>query len=202
MKSFLDYIKEVHGVRKILVAGAGGVGKTSLVKVLSAGKSLASLNELGGELEYHRTLYLNLITVHASKMVESKEKAGRFIFFDVAGQLQQPLHAIKDTSKSTMGGVDLIMLVFDANNMQSLMELGEWIETIKAAYLQNHDIPDFILIKNKLELPSNIDPTLIDAFVSTELKIIKYFEVSSLRGQGLDKLKNWLVEYYFGEQTV
>ncbi len=200
MKSFLDYIKEVKGVRKILLAGAGGVGKTSLVKVLSEGKSLTELEHMGDDLSYHRTLYLNLITVHASKLVEDNEKGGKFVFFDVAGQLHQPLHAITDTTKSTMGGVDLIMLIFDGNNMQSLIELGDWIETIKNVYENIDDTPNFVLVKNKLELPSNIDPMLIETFVNSELKIIGYFEVSSLMGQGLEEFQGWLVDYYFGEE--
>lgn len=202
MKSFLDYIKEVNGVRKILLAGAGGVGKTSLVKVLSEGMSLTELEHLGNDLSYHRTLYLNLITVHASKLVEDNEKGGKFVFFDVAGQLNQPLHAITDTTKSTMGAVDLIMLVFDGNNMQSLMELGDWIETIKNSYENTDEIPNFVVVKNKLELPSNIDPMLIETFVNSELKIIGYFEISSLMGQGLEEFQGWLVDYYFGEEKA
>lgn len=201
MKSFLDFIKEVQGVRKILLAGAGGVGKTSLLKVLSEGKSLSEIENTGADLSYHRTLYLDLITVYASKLLDNLDQGGKFVFFDVAGQLHQPLHAVTHTTKSTMGGVDLIVLVFDGNNMQSLIDLGDWIETIKTSYRSVTEIPDFILIKNKLELPSNIDSGLIENFINSEFKIIKYFEISSLKGHGLKELQSWLVNYYFGEDN-
>lgn len=97
-----------------------------------------------------------------------------------------------------MGGVDLVMLVFDGSNMQSLMELSDWLEAIKESYTDTTQIPDIILIKNKQELPSNIDMGLISSFVESELKIVKYFEVSSMIGMGLPDLQKWFVQYFFG----
>ncbi|MHA2091369.1 MAG: GTPase domain-containing protein [Candidatus Kariarchaeaceae archaeon] len=199
MSSFLEYIKRVKGVRKILLAGAGGVGKTSIIRALSEGKSLEELATEGIDLSYHRTLYLNLITIQANELVQSLEQGGKFVFYDVAGQLNQPLHAIRDTTRSTMGAVDLVMLVFDGSNMQSLMELSDWLEAIKDSYSDTTQIPDIVLIKNKQELPSNIDMGLVSSFVESELKIVKYFEVSSLVGMGLEELQKWLVQYFFGE---
>jgi GTPase Era involved in 16S rRNA processing len=132
-------------------------------------------------------------------LVQSLDQGGKFVFYDVAGQLNQPLHAIRDTTRSTMGGVDLVMLVFDGSNMQSLMELSDWLEAIKESYSDITQIPDIVLIKNKQELPSNIDTGLVSSFVESELKIVKYFEVSSLVGMGLQELQKWLVQYFFGE---
>lgn len=53
MSSFLEYIKKLKGVRKILLAGAGGVGKTSIIRTLSEGKSLEELATEGIDLSYH-----------------------------------------------------------------------------------------------------------------------------------------------------
>ncbi|MCH8908798.1 MAG: GTPase domain-containing protein [Candidatus Heimdallarchaeota archaeon] len=200
MDSFLDYIKRVKGVRKILLAGAGGVGKTSLLTILSKSKSLVQLSEDSVDLTYSRTLYLNLITVHASQLVKNYTKDGELIFYDLAGQLDQPLHALRDSTRSTMGAVDLVMLVFDGSNLNSLFDLSTWIEIIKESYPDNEQIPDFILIKNKIELPSNIDGSLIDSFIESELKIIKYFELSAMRGEGMKGLQQWLVEHFFTDE--
>jgi GTPase SAR1 family protein len=197
MSSFIDYIKQVRGIRKVLMAGAGGVGKTSIVKALYEGKSLEELVDEGINLSYHRTLYLNLITIQASKLVESFDHGGKLIFFDLAGQLNQPLHAIRDTKESTMGGVDLIMLVFDGSNVQSLFELSEWISIIKEIYVAPNAFPDLILIKNKTELPSNIGDDLVKSFLESEGKIVKYFEISTMVGKGFPELQNWLINYFY-----
>jgi GTPase SAR1 family protein len=188
----------MRGIRKVLMAGSGGVGKTSIVKALYEGKSLEDLIGQGIDLSYHRTLYLNLITIQTSKLVESFDQGGQLIFFDLAGQLDQPLHAIRDTTDSTMGAVDLIMLVFDGTNVQSLFELSEWISVIKSIYENRDQFPDLILIKNKVELPSNVGNDLIQSFVESEIKIIKYFEISTMVGKGFPDLQQWLIDYFYG----
>lgn len=180
------------------MAGSGGVGKTSIVKALYEGKSLEELIDQGIDLSYHRTLYLNLITIQSSKLVESFDQGGQLIFYDLAGQLNQPLHAIRDTADSTMGAVDLIMLVFDGTNVQSLFELAEWITIIKSIYVTNDKFPDLILIKNKIELQSNIGDDMIQSFVESEIKIVKYFAVSTMKGQGFPEMQQWLIDYFYG----
>jgi GTPase SAR1 family protein len=179
------------------MAGSGGVGKTSIVKALHEGKSLQELAGEGIDLSYHRTLYLNLITVKASALAESFSETGQLLFFDLAGQLNQPLHAMRDTTESTMGAVDLVMLVFDGSNVESLLDLSEWLDVIKNIYKNNQKFPDLVLIKNKVELPSNIDENLIQSFAESELNIVKYFEVSSMVGDGLPELQQWLIDYFY-----
>ena len=43
---FLEQIKQSRSIRKVLVAGSGAVGKTSLVRVLKESKSLQELSKL------------------------------------------------------------------------------------------------------------------------------------------------------------
>ena len=65
--TFLDQLKKKRRIRKILVAGSGAVGKTSLVRVLKERKTLNEILEEG--LEYHRTLFIDLEVVSASSLV-------------------------------------------------------------------------------------------------------------------------------------
>ena len=53
--------------------------------------------------------------------------------------------------------------------------------------------PPFILIKNKIDLKSLIDDSLVD-HIKPKLKA--YFEISCYDGQGIDDLKQWFNEFF------
>ena len=114
-----SYLKQFHSLRKILILGSGAVGKTTLLKVLKIGKSLNQLDN--GELNYHRTPFLELDTLSARGLIKD-EVQGSFQIYDVAGQFDQPFHPLKDISHSVLGHVDLIVLVYAMNNLQSLLD--------------------------------------------------------------------------------
>jgi GTPase SAR1 family protein len=178
-------------VTKALIAGSGAVGKTTLVRVLSDGQPLNKSNSIQ---EYHRTPFLELETVKVERIGGTSSK-GTYLMVDVAGQLDLPIHALRDLGKLALGGVDLVMLVFSADDIQSLFDLLNWVSLIKE---QHEEFPGkplkFVLIMNKCDLGSCIDSILVRRFIEIEPLIAEYFELSCVNGKGISELQSWLVE--------
>ncbi len=176
------------------MAGSGAVGKTSLLMVLKNGKSL---QELGNNtLEYHRTPFLE---IDAFKVLnEGGNLEHSYLIYDISGQLNLPVHALKELKQLTLGGVDIIFLIFANNNLQSLLDLKEWLKIIESSSdINEKDLskpPYYVLIKNKIDLESNIDEALVKMVLENEPRIIKYFEVSCKTGEGIPELMTWLKE--------
>lgn len=178
-------------VTKALVAGSGAVGKTTLVRVLKDGQSLSQSNHTQ---EYHRTPFIELETVKVER-VGGTGSRGIYLLVDVAGQLDLPIHALRDFSKLALGSVELVFLVFSADDLQSLLDLKDWVSLIKTQY---KEVPGktlkFVLIMNKCDLGNCIDSELISRFMNSEPMISMYFEVSCISGEGIPELQSWLVE--------
>ncbi|MFW9994247.1 MAG: Rab family GTPase [Candidatus Odinarchaeota archaeon] len=195
--SFLEFIKSKRSLKKVLLLGSGAVGKTSLVRVLKEDKSL---EEFKDGLEYHRTPFLELETVTASGLLKNDpDLKGTLQLWDVAGQFDLPVHALRDISKSVLGSVDLIILMFSNENVQSLLDLAMWLEVVNEHHkddLKKDTI--FVLISNKTDLSGDIDQGLIDQVMNAEPRIIHFFKISCMTGLGIKELKEWLVEQFFG----
>ncbi|MGY5876591.1 MAG: GTPase domain-containing protein, partial [Candidatus Thorarchaeota archaeon] len=193
---FLEQIKQSRSIRKVLVAGSGAVGKTSLVRVLKESKSLQE--QSNEDLEYHRTLFIDLEVVNASDLV-SEEAEGLIQVVDIAGQLDLPIHAVRDAKRLTLGCVDVVILVFSADNLQSLLDLNEWLELLNTYYeLDSVDVnPEYILVKNKTDQPNTIDQGLIDALLQDNSRLVEYFETSCLTGHGFERLRKWFFKRFF-----
>lgn len=178
-------------VTKALVAGSGAVGKTTLVRVLKEGQSL---NESNFTQEYHRTPFLELETIKVERIGGTGSR-GIYLLVDVAGQLDLPIHALRDLSKLALGGVELVILVFSAEDIQSLLDLKDWVSLIKTQY---KEVPGktlrFVLIMNKCDLGGCIDSELVSRFMKSEPMITEYFELSCASGEGISELQSWLVE--------
>ena len=176
---------------KALVAGSGAVGKTTLVRVLKDGQAL---NQSNHTQEYHRTPFLELETVKVER-VGGTGSCGIFLLVDVAGQLDLPIHALRDFSRLALGSVELVFLIFSAENVQSLLDLKDWVSLIKTQY---KEVPGktlkFVLIQNKCDLGNCIDSELVSAFLASEPLVSMYFEVSCMSGEGIPELQSWLVE--------
>ncbi|TFG30911.1 hypothetical protein EU528_07575 [Candidatus Thorarchaeota archaeon] len=183
-------------VTKALVAGSGAVGKTTLVRVLRDGQPL---NESNVNKEYHRTPFIELETIKVERIGGTGSR-GIFLLVDVAGQLDLPIHALRDLSKLALGGVELVILVFSAEDIQSLLDLKDWVSLIKTQY---KEVPgktlQFVLVMNKCDLGSCMDPELVARFIESEPMISEYFELSCANGEGISELQSWLVENVSGE---
>ncbi|MFW9924661.1 MAG: Rab family GTPase [Candidatus Thorarchaeota archaeon] len=182
---YLEYIKIEKKVRKILILGSGAVGKTSLTKVL---KTNIPTKEMGDNCEYHRTLFVEI------DQFKTANKDGTFQVFDLAGQLDLPIHATRDTARFAFSGVDLVCFVLANDNVQSLMDLNEWVNITKEYYNNAKiSVPPFILIKNKMDLNCAYDDTLVD-FIKPNFEA--YFEISCFDGKGINDLRQWFDDFY------
>jgi tRNA U34 5-carboxymethylaminomethyl modifying GTPase MnmE/TrmE len=85
-------------------------------------------------------------------------------------------------------------LVFSAEDIQSLLDLKDWVSLIKTQY---KEVPgktlQFVLIMNKCDLGSCMDPELVARFIESEPMISEYFELSCANGEGISELQSWLV---------
>ncbi len=176
-------------VRKILVAGSGAVGKTSLVKVMKHNLPLSAIEN--DTSKYHRTPFVELETVR----IKHSEGEGVFQMVDVSGQLDSVIHPLRDISAIAMGKASVVLLMFSGNNVQSLLDLSDWIERIMNYYSErrSEQMPDFVLVKNKADLNDDIDKTLIDAVMKCNPRICKYHELSCLTGTGVGEMIEWLI---------
>ncbi|MFW9864224.1 MAG: GTPase domain-containing protein [Candidatus Thorarchaeota archaeon] len=179
-------------IRKVLIAGSGAVGKTSLVKVMKHNLPLCGIEE--DTTAYHRTPFVELETVR----IKWSAKEGVFQMVDVSGQLDSVIHPLRDISRVAMGSVSVVLLMFSSNNIQSLLDLSQWIVTLTDYYSNIHsrNMPDFVLLKNKADLSDDIDQTLIDAVMNCNPRICKYHELSCLTGEGVKEMIEWLVTRY------
>ncbi|MFW9994244.1 MAG: GTPase domain-containing protein [Candidatus Odinarchaeota archaeon] len=193
--SLLEFIKTKRSLRKVLLLGSGAVGKTSIVKVLKADQSL---KEVDGDLAYHRTPFIELETVKTSRLVQGCSDEGILQLWDLSGQQDLPIHATREISRTSLGGVDLVMLVFASDNIQSLLDLASWLKVVEDYYSKESagKEPSYILIRNKTDLKCTIDLELTDKVLKHKEKIIKYFQISCLTGNGLNNLKEWLIDQF------
>jgi len=183
---FLEAVKYQKKIRKILILGSGAVGKTSLTKVI---KTQTPLKELDDDCGYKRTLFVEI------DQFKTDDATGTFQVVDLAGQLNLPIHGTRDTTRFVFNAVDLICYVFATDNTQSLIDLNEWVTLVRNYYKEKQmKAPPSILIKNKIDLESSIDDSLLE-LLKMDLKA--YFEVSCYNGAGIDKLKRWFDEFFY-----
>ena len=200
-KRFDDYKKNKKRgkVAKFVFVGSGNVGKTSLVQVIKQKKYLFQFEE--EDREYYRTPFMEIESVSVADLTngnsDATSKKNEFLLCDIAGQMDLPIHAFKELSDFVLGGVDLIILVFSNDNSQSFLDLDEWITRVKDYYFaKDLPVPAFLLIKNKSDMESAIDPNFIQMLIENEERIIKFIEISCLQGTNIDEFKNFLVRIF------
>ncbi len=192
-----SFIKKQRKLKKILFLGSGAVGKTTLLNVL---KSDTLLSESTANKEYQRTLFFTFETIEAASLANLSDTEGKFQLYDLAGQLDLPIHATRDIAETVLGSVDLIVFIFSTDSLQSLFDIEQWLKIIDEFNLRaNRDLSSasFILVKNKADMESTIDETMIKSILDYDKRFLKYFQVSCLTGQNLKEFKKWLVDYCF-----
>ncbi len=177
---FLTSVKKKKNLSKVVVVGSGAVGKTSFLKVLKAGKLLDDL-----ELDFHRTLFMEF---------ESLDLGGNtLVMMDVAGQMELPIHALKDFERLALGGTDLIILMFSADSMQSFLDLEGWFSLVKRYYESIESIlPNFIVVQNKIDLEPNVTKDMIESVKSSVPEFAEWFDLSLKTGEGLREIYEYL----------
>ncbi|MHA1601513.1 MAG: Rab family GTPase [Promethearchaeota archaeon] len=156
---------------KIVIGGAGSVGKTTLCKRLKGVLDTQNLPSMTPGIEIHQ--------------IATDEKEENFmIMWDMGGQ--EIFRFIQD---SYVLGAKIVILVFSLEFYHSFEDLASWLKLIP----KNIPPERLFLIGNKLDSPrSNISRDIIDEFL--EKHTMKYYEVSALKGDGIPQFKKDLRE--------
>ncbi|OLS20596.1 MAG: hypothetical protein HeimC3_39780, partial [Candidatus Heimdallarchaeota archaeon LC_3] len=160
--------------QKMVILGDGGVGKTTLLKVLK--------NTTGKDIfNTRKTAFLEVETIKVAQ--------DEILFYDLAGQdsTAHPLEVLPDL---VLKNASLILLAFSLDRFSSLNNLQIWFKKIKNYfYKRKLDMPDIILIGTKSDLKKRIDDGLIKIILSNVPEIIDYIPISSYKGENIENLK-------------
>lgn len=155
---------------KIVVAGDGGVGKTTLVRKL-IGKTGNTTLTRGVEIENLLINFNNDITVHT-------------VFWDLGGQPH-----FRFLQESFFMGANIVLLIFDLNRYPSFHHIKEeWMPIIEKNHTFQLSIK--ILIGNKLDLGQTIEDATIHQFADQNK--LPYLKVSAKGSLNLEKLEELL----------
>jgi small GTP-binding protein len=149
---------------KIVVAGDGNVGKTSLIRRYCEGR-------------FEQSRVATIGVDFQTKLVQIKGYTVKLSIWDMAGQIH-----FQSVRTGFYRGSRTAALVHDITNPNSLMNLPQWYEEISAV------VPDqkFLVVGNKIDLDTNYDTSEAKKFASS----IKapYLTTSANTGEGVQKM--------------
>jgi len=152
VSAFSEFIKSVEkivlspkGAVKIVFVGSPGVGKTTLIKLLSGEENLAGR-------------YIPTLVTDVRKMTEVLTIDGEFDVFvwDIPGQA-----VFKELWKLYLKDADLIVLVTDSTE-EDLPRVQRLMEEIEKKYANVKDKATIIVIANKQDLPGALKPEEVE----------------------------------------
>lgn len=148
-------------VLKVVVAGDGGVGKTSLIRRYATGKFQES----------------RLMTIGVDFQIQVVNIDGRPVklsIWDIAGQERFGVFR-----SSFYRGARAVALVYDVTDPTSLESLPRW----KAEIVRVVPGVRFLVVGNKVDLPRRIPREQVIAW--TRSRRLPYLETSAKTGQGV-----------------
>lgn len=155
---------QVFPIIKVVVAGDGGVGKTSLIRRYCTGM-------------FQESRIMTIGVDFQIKIVEVDGKPIKLSIWDVAGQ--ERFGAFRDTFYR---GARAVALVYDATDPLSLENLPKWQREISRVSPKCH----FMVIGNKIDLPRKVQRDHAESWAMQHLKV-PYIETSALSGAGVDE---------------
>lgn len=150
-------------ISKVLFAGEGGVGKTSIIRKF-LGDGLSRGITLGVDFHFIRKNNVNIM------------------IWDFSGQ-----ERFKPLIENLFCGAKLLVLVFDLSRPKTLLKLMDWANYVRSKVDQ---IP-VIVVGNKKDLGKKISDKLIQEVLGKlPFKVLGYIETSALTGENLNELFN------------
>lgn len=150
---------------KLVLAGDGGVGKTTMVYNL-IGKQTITRMTRG-------------VSIETLKIDVDNGKQVKVVCWDLGGQPQ-----FRFFLEDFLGGADLALFVFDLNRYSSLKNLEEdWVPMFQK------EVPNLkkaVMVGNKLDLGQTIDDEEIERIAGK--LFMTYIKVSAKEGTNLDKI--------------
>lgn len=153
---------------KVAIVGAGGVGKTTLLRRFATGKFQESrIMTIGVDFE----------TIE----VELKGQPIKLTVWDLAGQ--ERFAPFRD---SFYKGASAVALVFDVHDQGSFDDLPQWLEETRGV------VPDAYLVVNgnKTDLPRVVTPEVGKAYAGSINAA--YVETSAKTGEGIPQFFRYL----------
>ena len=149
---------------KIVVAGDGNVGKTSLIRQYCEGR-------------FEQSRVATIGVDFQTKMVEFKGRTFKLSIWDMAGQIH-----FQSVRTGFYRGSRTAALVHDVTNPESLTHLQNWYEEIIAIVPNQR----FLVVGNKIDLLPEYDVTTAKRFASSIRA--PYLTTSASSGQGVQKM--------------
>ncbi len=165
--------------RKILLGGAGGVGRTTLLKRFIENRWAPSSLTIGVDF--------------FSKEIEIEGEIERIAFWDFAGQKRWRFF-----QEQLCRGADGAILAFDYQRYVSFDDLEEWVYLFRKS---NPNLP-ILLVGTKADFDNRaVQKLTILDFISRH-DIFDFVEVSSLTGENVKIVFENLVRKIIGLQTI
>ena len=156
----------IFNLYKVVLAGEGGVGKTTLTQRFLTGEFIGdTLMTLGVAFYVHK--------------VKLENEEITLQIWDLGGQEQFKMMGVFDRY---IQGANAVILAFDLTRMKTLLSLSEWKELINS---NAGNIP-VILVGTKADLENEIKITenMINK-AKEELSVEDYYETSALTGKNV-----------------
>jgi len=166
---------------KVLSLGAGGVGKSCLIKRYCEGRFVQ---------KYITTIGID----YGVKPVKMQGYDIKVNFFDTSGD-----DAFKEIRVSFYDNVNGVVLVYDVTNRNSFVELDQWLEEAQrndchlSKAHKTGDLPFVVLCANKTDLPKRCI-SHSDGLQYASKHGMHYYETSAATGDSVPESLNYLFE--------
>ncbi|MFX0188001.1 MAG: Rab family GTPase [Candidatus Hodarchaeota archaeon] len=161
---------------KIIIAGDGGVGKTTFLHRFITGKFYSKFELTKGVSFFNKDLKIN-------------REVYQLILWDFAGQLQFR-ELLPDFVKGLVGAI----LMFDLSRFDTLKRLDNWVKMINKEQI----VPIIIvggkydLVKDEIETILNIDNIILNFLMNNDT-CFSYLKTSSKTGYNVKKAFDLLI---------
>ncbi|MFX1520532.1 MAG: Rab family GTPase [Promethearchaeota archaeon] len=152
-------------ILKIVVAGDGGVGKTSLLNRYVSDKFIDGMK-------------MTIGTDFYSKVIRCENRVFALQLWDFGGELRFRF-LLPGYCKGACG----VILVFDLNDLSTLLNLKEWLQIVR----ENTADPVIILIGNKADITNSMHEDLIQEFCRKN-RLDKFIPTSAKTGENVESV--------------